>query len=182
MKKVFVLLLLITFVFSCSSDDDENTNVPFDAVEYIKSLDGYWVKSRTATIQGMCNNGPVQPTTANWDWFYKFDLNTYFNQIHWIIQPSCSTEGNFIESCKTYFANHTLAKLGEGGYLGRVEGNVIYWDVARGNYKITLSSDRQSLNVIIGEPGGNDRDEGTYILVSKEDADAMLNSESSCPQ
>ena len=38
------------------------------------------------------------------------------------------------------------------------------------------------LNVIIGDPGGNDRDEGTYILVSKEDADAMLNSESSCPQ
>lgn len=184
MKKL-TLLLLVALTISCSGGDDD-----VGVVEYISSVDGYWVKSRTASVQGMCNNDPVQPTTVTWDWFYKFDLNTYFNQMYWRKGPTCDFDidpsGNnlgqgFIESCKTYMVGRQDSILGETGFIGSVIGNVITWDMGSDNAKITLSNDRKSLTVDIGW-SNNHREDGTYILVSKEDADAMLNSQSSCPQ
>ena len=174
---VAAALMLGVLMMACSSDEDQ------DPVEYIKSVDGYWVKSKTVTVQGMCDNTPVQPTTFTYKTYYKFNLQSYFNDMKWWTGNFCAPppDNSFMTEQTKRIPNPVTSKLGEGGYIGSVDGNVIFWDVDTCNYKITLSSDRKSLNVVICEPGGNDRDEGNYVLVSTEEANSTLNSLANYP-
>ena len=68
MKKLILVLLFIPLVFSCSSNEDEE----LDAVEYINSVQGYWVKSKTRDIIGFCGNNPVNSTVVTFDDYYRF--------------------------------------------------------------------------------------------------------------
>ena len=189
MKKLILLLLFIPLVFSCSGNDNQEDNQTKNAVEYIKTVDGFWVKSKTIDVEGMCQNNVTTPTVVKYDDYYKFYLDTNLNHLLKKTGRFCSVIkdelGNIIEfnvlsdKCLWDYDKADAIHGDGSGYVGSVDGNVIIWDSAGTNYRVTLSNDRKSLNVDM--PGNNNRDEGTYILVSTDEVNAVFNSLPSCP-
>jgi len=176
MKKLLLLFFSVALLFSCSSDEDQ------DPVEYIKSVDGYWVKSRSVTVQGMCSGTPVQPTTFTYKTYYKFNLQSYFNDMKWWTGNFCAPppDNSFMTEQTKRIPNPVTSKLGEGGFVGSVDGNVIIWDDGGSNFTLTLSNDRKSLFVDI-QWSTDHREDGTYVLVSTEEANSTLNSLANYP-
>ena len=179
MKKLILLLLLIPLVFSCSSNEDEE----LDAVEYIKSVDGYWVRTESVTKHQSCNLEPPNPETFIYKAYYKFNFNNDLWKMAWQSGRRCGYENGIftlMSECKDKIDN---SRGGIGGYVGSNNGNTIVWD--NGDYIVTiiLSSDRKSFTYTYKEnyTHVSRNEEGTYALVSSEDAIADLNKFNTCP-
>tara|TARA_B100000886_G_scaffold57456_1_gene35321 strand:- start:550 stop:1086 length:537 start_codon:yes stop_codon:yes gene_type:complete len=178
MKRLALLFFSVATLFSCSSDEDQ------DPIEYIKSVDGYWVRTESVTTKPQsCNLEPPNPVTFIYKAYYKFNFDNYLWNMYWHSGRRCGYENGIftlMSECKDKFGNR---EMGFGGYVGSNNGNTIVWDNGDWVVTIILSSDRKSFTYTYKENYTHisTREEGTYALVSSEDAIADLNKFNTCP-